>query len=373
MSSLLDPEHKHRDWSEISHKAKNIFAVTLSLVILIGAGWFVFDKTSSAVAGIFSAEDYPGPGDEDVTVEIPNGATVDEIAGILEDKGVIASTAAFDQAASDVPEVGRLQAGTYQLKTKMKAKDAIQSMLDAGVKSGKKFRIIEGLRLSEQIPELARQTGIPEQTYRDVLPKGAEYGLPAMANNNPEGFLFPDTYEYREGPDPRVPLKLMTANFTRKANEIQLEDKSKQLGVSPRDVVIVASIIEAEVRRPEDRPKVARVLYNRLQAGMKLQLDTTVEYANNKPRGIGATTSDAERANPSPYNTYVHEGLPPAPISAPGKQALEAAANPTPGNWKYFVAINLETGETAFAETGSQHNQNVEKFRSWCKANPGRC
>ncbi len=168
---------------------------------------------------------------------------------------------------------------------------------------------------------------------------------------------------------------MMAENFTKKATDIKLEEKAKALGRSPRDVVIVASIIEAEVRRPEDRPKVARVLYNRLDKNMPLQLDTTVEYANNKPRGQGATTTDQERANPSPYNTYLHPGLPPGgPISAPGKAALEAAAAPPEnGGWMYFVAVNLDTGETAFADTFDQHQANVKKFQEWCQSHQGRC
>lgn len=372
MSSLLDPEHKRKNWEEIAHHAKSAFAVLLSLAILVGGGIFAYNKVSGVFISIFAAEDYPGPGEGEVSVEIPEGATVDEIGGILEEQGVIASAKAFDQAKSDFPEITKLQAGTYALKQKMSARQAIQAMLDAGVKGGKKFLIKEGLRLTEQVTELSKQTGISEKQYNDALPKGAEYGLSPWANGNPEGFLFPDTYEI-SGNDPKAALKVMASNFNKKTSDIQLESKANQLKRSPRDVVIVASIIEAEVRRAEDRPKVARVLYNRLDSGMPLQLDTTVEYANNKPRGQGATTTDAERANPSPYNTYVHKGLPPGPISAPGKAALEAAANPTPGSWKYFVAVNLDTGETAFADTFDQHQKNVKDFQNWCQAHSGRC
>ncbi|NNG19094.1 endolytic transglycosylase MltG [Naumannella sp. ID2617S] len=372
MSSLMDPEHERRNWSEVARHAKSAFAVILSLVILVGGGLFAYNKVSAAVTSAFAVEDYPGPGDKEVSIEIPQGSTVDEIGSILKDHDVIASTDAFDKAKTSFPNINQLQAGIYALKTKMPARDAIQAMLDAGVKGGRKFLIREGLRIGEQVTELSRQTAIPEDKYREVLPKGAEYGLSPLANGNPEGFLFPDTYEM-SGNDPRAALKQMTANFNRKAGEVQLEAKAAQLKRNPRDLVIVASIIEAEVRRPEDRAKVARVLYNRLDSGMKLQLDTTVEYANNKPRGAGATTSDAERANPSPYNTYVHAGLPAGPIGAPGKQALEAAANPVPGNWKFFVAVNLDTGETLFADDFNGHQANVKKFQEWCQANPGKC
>lgn len=379
MSNLLKPEQKkrpgeERDWNETYRNAKSAIAVIVSLAVLIGGALFAYNKIGSAVAGVFVAEDYPGPGEADVEVEIPQGSTLDEIGSILQDNDVIASTRAFDQAVRETPNANSLQAGTYQLKTKMPAREALQAMLDAGVKGGKRFLIREGLRLSEQVTELSKQTGITEDAYRAALGNPGAYGLPVWANGNPEGYLFPDTYEMA-GTDPNNALKQMTANFTRKANEVQLEARATELGRTPAELVVVASIIEAEVRRPEDRAKVARVIYNRIDGNppMKLQMDTTVEYAVNKPRGTGATTSDAERANPSPYNTYVHEGLPPGPISAPGKSALEAAANPEDGNWKYFVAINLDTGETAFADTFAEHEVNVRKFQQWCQQNPGKC
>jgi UPF0755 protein len=135
--------------------------------------------------------------------------------------------------------------------------------------------------------------------------------------------------------------------------------------------VIVASIIEKEVRRPEDRAKAARVIYNRLANRMPLQMDSTVHYAVNKSDKV--TTTPADRASSSPYNTYRHVGLPPGPIAAPGKAALQAAANPTPGNWKFFVTVNPDTGATKFATTMAEHDRYVQEFQKWCSTHPGRC
>lgn len=377
MSNLLDQDkrsHTKGDWSDTARRAKSAFAVILSLVVLVGGGLFLVNKVGSAVAGVFLTEDYPGPGEGEIKVVIPTGATIDEIGTILHDADVVKSSEAFAQAAAETPNSNRLQAGTYTLRKQMRASDAVEAMLDAGVRGGKQFLIREGLRLNEQIAELSQQTGIPEERYRELLANPASYGLPGYAQGNPEGFLFPDTYEV-SGEDPAAVLAQMTANFQRKSAEVQLEARANEANRDPRDLVIVASILEAEVQRPEDQAKVARVIYNRLAAepAMKLQMDSTVGYAVNKPRGTGVTTSDAERANTSPYNTYVHEGLPPGPIGAPGKAALEAAANPAEGNWKYFVTVNLDTGETVFAETFSEHQQNVRKFQAWCQANAGKC
>ncbi|GAB3704919.1 endolytic transglycosylase MltG [Mariniluteicoccus flavus] len=372
MSSLLDPDKGPRDWNDIARIAKSAFAVILSLSILVGGGLYAYSKTSAAITGLFTAEDYPGPGEAEVSIDIPDGSTVDEIGGILHDSDVIASTDAFDKAKEEFPNVNDLQAGTYALKTKMKARDAIDQMLKAGLKGGKTFTVIEGLRLAEQYKAISQKTGIPEDKLAEAGKKGKEYGLSEWANDNPEGFLFPDTYQIA-GDDPKAPLKVMAGNFNRKAREINLEERAKALGKSPRELVIVASIIEAEARRDEDRPKIARVLYNRLAIGMPLQLDTTVDYANNRARGTGAETTAEMRANPSPYNTYVHKGLPPGPIDAPGLKSLQAAANPAEGSWKFFVAINLDNGETAYADDLNGHQTNVNKWRQWCSANPGKC
>ena len=104
---------------------------------------------------------------------------------------------------------------------------------------------------------------------------------------------------------------------------------------------------------------------------MALQLDSTVIYAVNSPGTI--TTTDEERANPSPYNTYVHQGLPPGAISNPGKNSLNSAVNPTSGSYLYFVAVNPTTGETKFASTWEEHEVNVAQFQQWCRDNPGHC
>jgi UPF0755 protein len=114
--------------------------------------------------------------------------------------------------------------------------------------------------------------------------------------------------------------------------------------------------------------KVARVLENRLADGMPLQLDTTVNYANGKS---GITTTAEDRANPSPYNTYVHTGLPPGAIGNPGEEAIRAVLNPTPGDWRFFVVVDPDTGETRFAVTAAEHNQNVVLFQQWLQDHPG--
>ena len=134
-------------------------------------------------------------------------------------------------------------------------------------------------------------------------------------------------------------------------------------------VVTIASLVEGEARTEADRSKVARVIENRLTAKMSLGMDSTVNYIFKK-RGV-PTQQMLESDNP--YNTRRFTGLPPGPISNPGESALEAAAKPVPGNWLYFVTVNLSTGETKFAATYEEHQRYVEQFQQWCSANKGKC
>ena len=165
-------------------------------------------------------------------------------------------------------------------------------------------------------------------------------------------------------------MTAQVAQFKKVATELNFEDRAKTLGLTPMQALVIASIAEKEVKG-EDLPMVTGVLMNRLKQKMPLQLDSTVIYANNISGRL--TTTDAERALNSPYNTYKVVGLPPGPIANPGQAALNAALNPTTTDFLYFVVIDPSTGETAFAKTFQEHQANVAKFQAWCQANPGKC
>jgi UPF0755 protein len=131
-----------------------------------------------------------------------------------------------------------------------------------------------------------------------------------------------------------------------------------------RDVVIKASIVQAEARQKKDMGKIARVIDNRLARKMNLQLDSTVSYATND---FGVTTTAAQRRSTSRYNTYRYAGLPAGPIGNPGEEALKAVLDPTPGSWIFFVAVNPDTGETKFAQTQAEHDAYVKEFQAWLR------
>jgi UPF0755 protein len=159
--------------------------------------------------------------------------------------------------------------------------------------------------------------------------------------------------------------------FEHAAQNVDLTGRASALGLTPAEAVTVASLVQAEARRPQDLPKVAQVIYNRLDYGEPLGLDSTVHFAVGSRGEV--FTSDEQRQIDSPYNTYLNVGLPPGPINSPGEAALQAALDPAEGDWIYFVTVNLDTGKTLFADNATEHAANTERLRQWCYAHPGRC
>lgn len=371
MTSMLDPDTKPSPAREVVHKGKGCLAVIVAAAVLVFGGYFVYDRASGLLAGWGEVPDYPGPGKGSITVTVPNGATVSEIGTILVDSKVVQSEAAWSEAVQSEERATSIQPGNYQMQTEMRAIDALTLLINPGESRIRaQFTVQEGLRLTAQVDALVKGTKIKKSAYEKALDSPKKLGLPSYAKNRPEGFLFPDTYELIGQSSATSVLKQMTSRFNDVADELDLEGKAKKLDRSPYDLVIVASIIEKEVRAEGDRAKVARVIYNRLDDGEPLGLDSTVIYAENLKTN---TTTAKDRKSKSKYNTYNHQGLPPGPISAPGKAALEAAANPADGKWMYFVTVNFDTGETKFAVTPAEHEKNVKEWQAWCREKSGRC
>ena len=376
MSDLFDEDGKV-DRSEVFRRIRSGLAVLLALAVLVGGGWFAATKGYAKYMDWRQTDDYIGTGKDDIQITVPTGASLSEIGSILVKAEVVRSSKAFKNAAAKEPKSTTIQPGTYKLKTHLPASSAIAMLIDLRNKVVKRVVVREGLRLSAAVKVLAKGTGLTQDQFNAALKDPTKLGLPAYAANNPEGFLFPDSYEVADAPDALTVLKSMTAEYTQVAGSMNLESRAAALGLTPLQVLTVASLVEAEVNRAEDRPKVARAIYNRLQgktatgAVMKLQLDSTVIYANNLEGKL--TTTNEQRAIKSPYNTYVVDGLPPGPINAPGKAAIEAALNPAEGDWIYWVVVNPDTGETKFGSTLAEHEKNVNEFQAWCQANKGKC
>jgi UPF0755 protein len=338
-------------------------AVVISLIVilaLLGGGYALVQGLGSRITDALSssAADYPGPGRGEVVIEVTPGQTVAQVGRTLKKEDVIASVDAFLTAANANPDSSKLQPGFYQLKRKMQAGEALALLLDPKSRVQAKVVLPEGLRLDETLKRLAKSTKLPLADYTEALKDARSLGLPPYAKKNAEGFLFPATYDVPPNATAPDVLKAMFARYARAAETTGVERTQR----SPYELIVIASLVEAEARHPEDFGKVARVVYNRLEAGMALQLDSTVNYALKADKKL-VTLKDL--GTNSPYNTYKNTGLPPGPINSPGERALEAAVNPPDGNWLYFVTVNPETGETKF--TGSY--QEFLRFKQELKSN----
>ncbi|WP_433514819.1 endolytic transglycosylase MltG [Nonomuraea sp. CA-143628] len=220
----------------------------------------------------------------------------------------------------------------------------------------------EGLRLSRILEQLATATGRPLVEFQRAAKDSRALGLPAYAKGALEGFAFPGTYEVSPTSSPDEILAAMVTRFNRAAEDSDLVDGARRVGRTPREILIIASIVQAESPNKRDMPKIARVIHNRLNhtPEMKLAMDSTLLYGLNK---FGARASNEDLKTRSPYNTYARLGLPPGPIDNPGADAIEAALKPAAGPWLYFVTIDPKTGVTKFASSPSEFDKLVEEYR----------
>jgi UPF0755 protein len=310
--------------------------------------------------------DYTGPGSGAVVVEVQEGDNASDIAQSLVDQGVVKSAEAFTDAATANPDSTGIQVGFYEMREKMSAEQALEVLIDPENMIQDAVTLREGLTVDQIVGVLAKETDFSKADFRKVLQRPDALGLPSYAEGNPEGYLFPATYQIAPDATPRSILRQMVDRFKQAADELELEAGAERLGVSPHDVMTVASLVQAEARFDQDFAKVSRVIYNRLDEPMPLQFDSTVHYAEGRDGSVG--TSDEARNSDSEYNTYKQPGLPPTPIMAPGEQAIEAALNPAEGSWLFFVTTNPDTGETKFAESYDEHLQYKQEFDEWCAA-----
>ncbi|MGW2488489.1 endolytic transglycosylase MltG [Streptomyces sp. NPDC001606] len=218
--------------------------------------------------------------------------------------------------------------------------------------------IPEGWRAGQVYEAVDRALELPPGSTRKAVGR-AGLKLPNDAGGNPEGYLFPATYPIRKGATPESVLRFMVDTANRKFNGPTLTAGSQRHTMSLYQAVTIASIVQAEAATKADMGKVARVVFNRLERGMPLQMDSTVNYALN--RSTVRTSQDDTRIE-SPYNSYQRMGLPPTPIDNPGEEAMRAAVNPTPGDWLYFVTV--KPGDTRFTADYPAHMRNVAEFNA---------
>ena len=320
----------------------------------------------SRLESLFSPPpDYSGSGTGSVVFHVATGASTTQIGRELKAQHVVKSVDAFTAAARKNSKATSIQVGYYRLKSHMKASAALAVLVDPKNLIQSVVTVPEGARVRDIIKTIVAKTDIKRRAVVKALENPQKIGLPAMAQGNPEGYLFPATYTVVPGETAVELLSQMVQKTSDVYGSLGIDAAAKKRGLTPEQLVTVASILEYEASRDQDYPKVAQAIYNRLEQGMPIQSDATVSYANGVSGQIW--TSASQRANSSPYNTYQHTGLPPGPIGSPGETTLEAAMNPTPGPWLYWVVVNLRTGKTVFSTTLADHNKAVAQFREYCK------
>lgn len=216
--------------------------------------------------------------------------------------------------------------------------------------------IPEGWRASQVYEAVDKALALPAGTTRKALPK-AGLKLPNDAEGNPEGYLFPATYPLDKKATPQTLLSYMVDTANKKFNGAPTAAGAQRNAMNVYQAVTIASLVQAEAATKADMGKVARVVFNRLERGMPLQMDSTINYALNR---FTLKTTENDTRVESPYNSYQRMGLPPTPIDNPGEEAMRAAVSPTPGDWLYFVTV--KPGDTRFTASYAEHQRNVAEF-----------
>ncbi|MBW0016890.1 MAG: endolytic transglycosylase MltG [Mycobacterium sp.] len=360
------------------------FALTL-LVVVVLAAVVVGAKLWHRMTG--SGDDFTGSGKRDIVIQVQDGDSTTKVGETLHGQGVVATVRAFVEAAHGNAAISSIQPGFYRMRTEIPASDAVARLVDPKNRVGK-LVIPEGRQLDDTtdvktnavnpgiLTLISRATCVDlDGTQRCVsvedLRKAAgtvppaSLSVPAWAqepvtelgsdHRRIEGLIAPGTFNV----DPSASAQTILSNLIN-AGAVEylksgLVDTAQSLGLSPYDILVVASLVQQEAN-VQDFPKVAQVIYNRLHIHHTLEFDSTVNYPLDRRE---VATTDADRAQRTPWNTYVSQGLPATAICSPGVDALHAAEHPEPGDWLYFVTIDKQ-GTTLFTSDYKQHLANIE-------------
>lgn len=328
------PRQGHGRWRKVL-----LAALVVGLLVAGAGGVWVMGKIDPAGS--------PGAA---LGVEVPRGASTTAIGALLVHRGVITNAQVF-RVYVRLNGAGPWQAGTYRFRRRSSMADVVR-VLDRGPEIAfVRLTIPEGYTLQQIARRVGSLRGRSAARFLALAQGGTIRSVYQPAGSaNLEGLLYPDTYTLDDKDDEAGILRRMVGAFDQKMVELGVPERAKALGVTPYQLAIVASMIEREARVPEERPKVARVVYNRLGKGMRLGIDATTRYELDKPT---APLRKSELERDSPYNTRTRPGLPPTPISSPGEASLRAAANPEAGTWLYYVIAD-DQGRHAFVTTDAE-------------------
>jgi UPF0755 protein len=344
-------------------RSKSWIAALVSLAIVGGgltAGYFTFrdafEGGVSALINRLTVEDYDGEPGPSTVIIIEEGDTGEDVARKLLNADVIKS---FDAIYRDMLNVElTIYPGHYEFPTKIPGLEALQILLAGENRVVVQVTIPEGLQMVEIVDVLTEELEVSEEALLSAI----EAANDVYPGETLEGWLFPASYTFDPGVTAETIINTMLARM-----EAELEGHGLDVETG-FDILTLASIIQLEGRAEADMYKISTVFNNRLDRNIALQSDPTVKYYYE---GSIDSFQEGLADSDNPFNTYVYPGLPPGPISSPGATAIDAAVNPALGDWLYFVAINLATGETVFSETLAEHERAAEIYRQWLRSNPG--
>jgi len=346
-------------------RRRGVVAVVLAAALLLGAGYAVVGVLRPLFDGVGGGQpqevaDHPGPGHGATQVVVNQGDTGASIGETLQTAGVVASVGAFTTAYTANPDAASIQPGTYELPLEMKASDAVAALLDPSRRISYKVTVPEGLTAAQTFERISAVTSIPVEALQGAAADAAGIGLPAEAGGVVEGWLFPATYSFEPASTATTILAEMVAKTLSVLDGIGVPADRRQ------EVLTMASVAEKEVAFAAEYAKVARVIQNRLEREIPLGMDTINAYGLGKP-AIELVASDFEVDNP--YNSRMHLGLPPTPISNPGEASIAGALNPEPGDWVYFITVDLNTGETIFTSSYDEFLAGKAQYQAWLAEN----
>ncbi|KAF0963093.1 endolytic transglycosylase MltG [Rhodococcus sp. T7] len=376
-------------------KVFGVLAAATVLIVLVGV---VFVGGKLFFGGSDAPADYAGPGGPEVVVQVHPGDTAEEIATTLADRDVVASGSAFFNAAVQSNAMNSVQPGFYSLSTQIPADDAVQELVDPASRVGQMI-ISEGRQLHDttDVQTGAKKKGIytliseasclgdaGQQkciSYDDLNAAGAgdltALGVPDWAKDSVagvpdrdrqlEGLIAAGSWDFDPTAGPAAILQRLVSESSASYEKTGILTAGNQVGLTPYKMLVAASLVEREAM-PDDFSKVARVILNRLAVNQALQFDSTVNYALDTTE---LATTDADRAQVTPWNTYASPGLPATPISSPSIGALQAVEQPAPGDWIYFVTVDAK-GTTLFTKSYDEHLANIDQALNNGILNSGR-
>ncbi|MBQ7453665.1 MAG: endolytic transglycosylase MltG [Selenomonadaceae bacterium] len=346
-------------WRYVATVAGVVF---LCVVALITALFFidpnVVHKPTPALS-IEQANATDTAEEKHITVKIREGSSTAEIADRLAEKGIIKSTLKFRILARIHDYDDKLRPGSYSFTAAMEDEEVFAKIL-SGEKKMVKFTVPEGFGVKEIAERLYNLDLVEKDDFLKAAKDFAPYDYMKKHDNvfyAAEGFLFPDTYAVENDMEVDEILTLMAQTFDEKLKPA-MRKRAAEMGLSIYDLITLASLVEREVRFPEDRPIVAQVLLKRLKLNMPLQTDATLQYLMDTPK---EEVTIADTQIDSPYNTYQHAGLPPGPIANPGMASIEAVLHPAATDYLYFVAD--KHGHNHYAFTYEEHLNLVNQYR----------